>query len=117
MTDPRSEPPGRAEAHPGARTDNKDYTANAQATASPPTLAADGTACDGPVALRRRRSASWRCPLLPDGRRDPLAGADHEQWRDEHDGLMVRLGWAPPWQRERAARSASARASTVDGER
>jgi hypothetical protein len=27
---------------------------------------------DTPTQLRRRRAASWRCPPLADGRRDPL---------------------------------------------
>jgi hypothetical protein len=55
-----------------------------------------------PRQLSSRREAASRLPTLRCGRRDPLIPADHDGWRDQYDVLMAQLGWAPPWQVERA---------------
>jgi hypothetical protein len=54
-----------------------------------------------PQQLTRRREASRRLPLLVHCGADPLV-ADQQRWRDRHDLLMARIGWAEPWQVDRA---------------
>src|SRR5690349_21148966 len=53
--------------------------------------------------LTRRRAASRRLAILPSGVADPLT-REHDEWRDQHDLLMAKLGLAEPWQLERARR-------------
>jgi hypothetical protein len=71
----------------GAGPDHDDRRAN------PLQVAAKTTTDKVPDQLRRRREAARGA--------DPWL-SDLRAWRDGHDLLMARLGWAPEWQRQRA---------------